>query len=69
MESVQTIRLNDDEIEVVEKFLGLIDEITDIIQNTRSMSDVYNYLVDKAELVDGKEYTYTFDGLIQIKDI
>lgn len=55
MKVTQTIQLNDDERLAIQKVLGLLDEISNIAHS--SMADVFDYLVDTAEIVGDFEYS------------
>ena len=64
MRTTQTIELNKQEKATIENFLKLIDEISDIARC--SMSDVFIYFADKADIV---EDGYCIETLHQISDI
>lgn len=54
MTTIQTIELSENERQVVQDFLKLIDEMSDIAKC--SMSDVFDYLVNEAEMYERGNY-------------
>ena len=48
MTIIQTIELSENERQVVQDFLKLIDEMSDVVKC--SMSDIFEYLVNEAEM-------------------
>lgn len=54
MTTMQTIELSENERRVVQDFLKLIDEMSDVVKC--SMSDVFEYLVDVAEIDEWNNY-------------
>lgn len=50
MTTIQTIELSENERQVVQDFLKLIDDMSDVVKC--SMSDVFEYLVNEAEITD-----------------
>lgn len=65
METTQIIELSAEETRTVENFLGLVDKIAHITNAT--MTDVFNYLVEHADIVG--EFEWEFNGTLQIPDI
>jgi hypothetical protein len=56
MKTTKTFELTSEERLTVERFLKLVDEISDVTGN-RSMDDVFNYFVDTAEVDDNRNYS------------
>ena len=54
MTTIQTIELSENERQVVQDFLKLIDEMSDVVKC--SMSDVFEYLVNEAEIDESCNY-------------
>ena len=54
MTIIQTIELSENERQVVQDFLKLTDEMSDVVKC--SMSDIFDYLVDEAEMDDLGNY-------------
>ena len=65
MKVTQTIQLNDDERLAIQKVLGLCDEISDISHCT--MANVFDYLVDTAEIVG--DFKYSIRDTLYIAEI
>jgi hypothetical protein len=55
MKATQTIELSDDERLVLSRALKLIDQISDVVDDT--MESVFNYFVDKSDLTDDGHYS------------
>lgn len=54
MTTIQTIELSENERQVVQDFLKLTDEMSDVVKC--SMSDIFDYLVDEAETDEWGNY-------------
>lgn len=54
MKVVQTIELSDDERLVLSKALRLIDQISDVVDN--SMVDAFDYFVDNSDITEDGYY-------------
>ena len=65
MKVTQTIQLQEDECEAIEKVLALCDEISTIAHC--SMRDVFDYLSAEAEIVG--DYDYVMTNILQIAEI
>lgn len=65
MKVTQTIKLQDDERLAIQKVLGLCDEISEIAHCT--MTNVFDYLVGEAEIID--EYKYSIKDTLYIAEI
>ena len=65
MEVTKTIQLSDEERQIVEKALGLIDEMSESANNT--MTKVFNHLLEMSELVD--DFKYLAPNTIYIDEI
>jgi hypothetical protein len=55
MKAVQTIELSDDERLVLSKALRLIDQISDVVDDT--MVNVFDYFIDNSDLTDDGRYS------------
>lgn len=64
MKITRTIELDDKDRLTVERFLNLVDKVSDVARC--SMDDVFLYFADKAELTDDG---YSIGVLHQIEDI
>jgi hypothetical protein len=65
MKTVQTIELSDDERLVLSKALRLIDQISDVVDDT--MVSVFDYFIDNSDLTD--DGYYSVKALHNIKEI
>lgn len=65
MKVTKTIQLSDEERQIVEKALGLIDEMSESANN--SMVNVFNHLTEISELVD--DFKYSAPNTIYIDEI
>ena len=65
MKITRTIELDENDRQLVAKFLKMTDRISDVVGC--SMEDVYDYFVEQAELMADGEYSIT--ALHQIEDI
>lgn len=65
MQVTQTIRLDDNEKEILEKAFELIDRISDITKT--SMNNVFDYLTEQADIRG--QYDYILDNLIDLSDL
>ena len=54
MTTIQTIGLSENERQVVQDFLKLTDKMSDVVKC--SMSDIFDYLVDEAEIDEWGNY-------------
>ena len=65
MKITRTIELDENDRQIVEKFLEMTDRISNVVGC--SMEDVYDYFVEQAVISGDDEYSIT--ALHQIKDI
>jgi hypothetical protein len=65
MRTVQTIELSDDERLVLSKALRLIDQISDVVDDT--MVNVFDYFIDNSDLTD--DGYYSVKALHNIKEM
>ena len=65
MKITRTIELDENDRQIVEKFLKMTDRISDVVGC--SMEDVYDYFAEQAEMLADGEYSIT--ALHQIEDI
>ena len=65
MKVTKTIQLSDEERQIIEKALGLIDEMSESANNT--MTKVFNHLLEMSEIVD--DFKYLAQNTIYIDEI
>lgn len=65
MKVTKTIELSDEERKIVEKALGLIDEMSESANNT--MKNVFEHLSEISEIVD--DFKYSTPNTIYIDEI
>lgn len=65
MKVTKTIELSDEERKIVEKALGLIDEMSELANNT--MKNVFEHLSEISEIVD--DFKYSTPNTIYIDEI